>query len=139
MLLARAHRCPGRAGAEAFDPIGPQMVTPSWARLASCRGPPPRGVLAAGAEASVVLRAVAVRMTFHAICCRRAIGRGAPTLVPVRSPDTSREARMVQLAVYRRMTGGQRVALAIEMSEAAGSISRAGAETRAGQGSHTGR
>ena len=58
---------------------------------------------------------------------------------PVRSRDTSPEARMVQLEVYRRMTGEQRLALAIEMSEAARCISRAGAAARAEQAPHPGR
>jgi len=46
---------------------------------------------------------------------------------------------MVQLEVYRRMTGEQRLALAIEMSEAARCISRAGAAARAEQAPHPGR
>jgi len=37
----------------------------------------------------------------------------------------------VQIAVYRRMSGAQRVALAIEMSEAAQAISRCRARSRA--------
>jgi len=49
----------------------------------------------------------------------------------VRSADTTSEARVVQIAVYRRMSGAQRVALAIEMSEAALAISRCGARSRA--------
>jgi len=46
---------------------------------------------------------------------------------------------MVQIEVYRRMTGEQRLALAIEMSEAARSVSRAGAAARADQAPHPGR
>ena len=60
-----------------------------------------------------------------------AAGPERPTLKLVRSRDTSREAQMVQLEVYRRMTGEERLALAIEMSEAARSISQAGAAARA--------
>ncbi len=63
-------------------------------------------------------------------------GKGAPYAGPVRSRDTSSEARMVQLAVYRRMTGEQRLALAIEMSEAARTVSQDGAAARAEQAPH---
>lgn len=46
--------------------------------------------------------------------------------------DTSPEARRVQLSVYRLMSPARRVAIALEMSEDARRIARAGAHRRAG-------
>jgi hypothetical protein len=44
--------------------------------------------------------------------------------------DTSPEARAVQLAVFRQMSGGERVAAALQMSEEAVEIAVAGIRTR---------
>jgi len=44
--------------------------------------------------------------------------------------DTSPEARAVQLAVFRQMSGGERVAAALQMSEEAAEIAAAGIRTR---------
>ena len=48
----------------------------------------------------------------------------------LRSPDTSVDAHVAQMAVYRRMTGGQRMALALELSETVRTIARAGIRAR---------
>ena len=48
----------------------------------------------------------------------------------VRPLDTSPEARRVQLAIFRRMTGPERVAMAFEMSDAARGLAEAGIRHR---------
>jgi hypothetical protein len=46
------------------------------------------------------------------------------------SPDTDPRAHQVQLAIYRRMSGGERVALALALSEAVRETARAGIRAR---------
>lgn len=48
----------------------------------------------------------------------------------MRSPDTTAEAHAIQLAIYRRMTMDQRLALALEMSAAARRTSLDGIKAR---------
>ena len=48
----------------------------------------------------------------------------------MRSRDTTAEAHAIQLAIYRRMTMDQRLALALEMSEAARRTSLDGIKAR---------
>lgn len=47
-----------------------------------------------------------------------------------RPMDTSPEARRVQLAIFRRLTGPERVAMAFEMSDAARALTEAGIRHR---------
>ncbi len=44
--------------------------------------------------------------------------------------DTTREARKVHLDILRRMSGPERVAMAVEMSETARAVTRAGIRHR---------
>jgi hypothetical protein len=48
----------------------------------------------------------------------------------VRSADTSPEAHAVQLRIYRSMSPGRRLALAVEMSEEAAAMLSSGIEAR---------
>jgi hypothetical protein len=47
-----------------------------------------------------------------------------------RPADTSADARRIQLAIFRRMTGPERVAMAFEMSEAARALTESGIRHR---------
>ncbi len=47
-----------------------------------------------------------------------------------RPRDTSRDAHRIQRAIFRRMTGSARVALALEMSDDARSLTEAGIRDR---------
>jgi len=48
----------------------------------------------------------------------------------MRSPDTTREAHDVQVAAWRRMSGSERVALGVRMSEEAREIAADGIRDR---------
>ena len=59
--------------------------------------------------------------------------RGAPSRYGpfvLRSPDTTPEAHAVQMSLYRRLTGGERIALALRLSDDVREVARAGIRAR---------